>query len=278
MKKIFTILCVLVFAGQANATCDAVPYKPVFNSLNDTLGWIRMSNQASAALPSYWEFRNTEAGNPALFPYLTTRATTPTNQFVRLYSPCITLDSNKKYELRFSVEGLTPIFMNHFRIWLATDAPGYTNNQYTLVNPSPAPGVAPPSDTFRLIKEINVPYGTTEVAALIADTSFFPQTGRASRNYRLVFESRNFSMQIPGLGGSNTYDIRSYLKNIELREATPIKMRVVDMSSPLPNCNLSDNQTMIFKVQNLGGTMPANYDVCYEISTNEGATFENRTC
>jgi len=158
---------------------------------------------------------------------------------------------------------------------LATDAPSYSNSNITFTyefDPT-NPNRQAASDTFRLAKMLtNIPFGTTEFSILIND---FPPTGIADGNYRIVFKSESVSRIDPSPG--TFHAIESYLKDIVLEEAQAQCLQIVGMSSPLPNCNLND-QIMSFRVRNRGLATPASYNICYQISTDNGITFGAPIC
>jgi hypothetical protein len=285
MKKIAITLSVLFFLVHSYAQCLQLPYKPTFGVIGnaDTTGWLMYSNYTTVN-PSSWQFK---AVASEIVPYLSVQSAIETSltlnnvgaQTVVLYSPCVSLDNAKTYELKFSWVGLSPGFLNGLSVYLATDAPSYTNDGNTFDRLySPLPGAqAPASDTFRLIKTFtDIPFGTTEFSVLF-DESFFPPTGLVSGNYRIVFKSESVSRRRPVSDGDGYYIIESYLKNIVLDEAPAERLEIVSMVSPLSNCNLSD-QTMTFKIKNTGYSMPASYNVCYQLSTDDGATFGLPIC
>ena len=290
MKKIVITLSALFFFVQSYAQCiTQLPFKPAFGVIDqaDTAGWLMFSNVALDDQPSSWQFRPIATENGTFVPFLsvqspTTVASVPpnvNNQTVTLYSPCFSLDVAKTYELRFTLVGLTPGFMTNLSVYLATEAPSYSNsgNTFTYVWPGSGPYFPPASDTFRLIQTFtDIPFGTTELSALF-DESFFPPTGLISGNYRIVFKSENESRRRPTSDGDGYYIIESYLKNMVLDEAPAERLELVSMTSPLSNCNLN-NQTMTFKIKNTGYSMPASYNVCYQLSTDDGVTFDLPIC
>jgi hypothetical protein len=278
MKKIVIPLIVLFFAVQGYAQCKLLPFKPTFGTVGsaDTADWLMFSDRAAALRPSYWQFRTVNSEGNAIVPYLFTRSEVA-NQTVTLYSPCIELDHTKTYELKFTLVGLTPRFMNGLRVYLAVDAPLYSNNGSTFSNPGdPYNNTAPAADTFRLINSFSLPFGKTEVSAFITD---FPPTGlHNGGKYRIVFKSGTVGGQIQGPPAPGEYyTIESYLKTIEVKEVDQYELEVVGLNNPLSKCDLT-HQIMSFKVKNRGYSTPANYNVCYQMSIDDGVTFGTPIC
>ncbi|MCL2412667.1 MAG: T9SS type A sorting domain-containing protein [Bacteroidales bacterium] len=271
MKKFVLVLVVLLFSVQSYAqSCREIPFQPTFGVVGqaDTANWLNFSSVRNIAAPSYWSFRPVNVAdtiNTALVPFLFTQTPIGVTQIVTLYSPCLSLDTNKTYELRFTFVGQTRGFMNGISVWLAAAADSYSNNANTFT-------VA--NDTFRLLGTFeNLYFGVTELAVLI-NSEHFPPAARESGNYRIVFKSETASRSFAGVGN---YAIVSYLKNIILKEASTERLEVVAMTSPQSSCNLSD-QILSFNVRNNGYTIPATYNICFRFRTNEQTTFSREFC
>ncbi|MCL2028144.1 MAG: T9SS type A sorting domain-containing protein [Bacteroidales bacterium] len=274
MRKIVLVVSmVLLFAkGYAQQPdCNLIPYKPNFGVpgevMTDTVGWMFFSNSADIVnRSSLWQFRSVAAEGDTIFPFLRSEYFL-TDHLVTIFSSCIELDQNKMYELKFTSVALTPEFTNNLTIYLATYAPSYRLDE------THGFGNSVSVDTFRIVVDsLILPVGIANVSLLI-DPANFPPTATDGK-YRLIFRSRNTSVQQGTAPNFYGIPLESYLKHLEVREADPYRLNVVAMTSPLSNCDLS-NQRMSFKVRNLGYDMPSEYTVYYQYSADEGISFSS---